>query len=140
MVFFVYWNPKVYKMCRFSTSSGRFLVELKQARVRISRAACRVLNGLDIRLEAEGFAFEAAFPVPVCEVAPSEISLLSSSAGLELILELLEVDIVAISTRRRICFRTPTRSSSTLCSMPAEVSINLASHDLAKLRPSIRNK
>ena len=49
---------------------------------------------------------------------------------------LLELDIICISILNLICLRTPTNNSSTLCWMPAEVSMNLASHDLASFLPS----
>lgn len=40
---------------------------------------------------------------------------------------------------RRICFRTPTRSSSTLCLSPLDVSMNLHSRDVANCFPSLTN-
>lgn len=39
-------------------------------------------------------------------------------------------------SRSRICFNTPTNSSSTLCCMPLEVSMNLQSRDAARAFPS----
>lgn len=38
---------------------------------------------------------------------------------------------------KRICFKTPTRSSSTLCLSPLDVSINLHSRDVANCFPSL---
>lgn len=38
---------------------------------------------------------------------------------------------------RRICFSTPTRSSSTLCLSPLDVSMNLHSRDVASCFPSL---
>ena len=90
-----------------------FLLE-KQARDIMSLATWRVLRGLDKRL---------LFSV---------IQLSESSS----LFFLLELDIVCISILNLICFRTPTNNSSTLCWIPAEVSMNLDSHDLASFLPS----
>jgi hypothetical protein len=103
----LYTHTIHYKICKFSQSTGRRLFECKHALVIISRAICSVLRGL--------------------ESLRSDLLFESFSS---------EVDIVACSTRSLICFNTPTNSSSTLCSMPTAVSMNLASQGWARFRPS----
>ena len=102
----------------------------------MSLAAWSVLKGLDnLRL-----------PEPLLKIGAEEpFSVLVGSVESESFLFLLvdadrDADIFSYSTLNRICFKTPTKSSSTLCSMPAEVSMNLASHDLAKALPSVKWK
>lgn len=41
------------------------------------------------------------------------------------------------SSLRRICFSVPTRSSSTLCWIPDDVSMNFVSWEVARFFPSI---
>lgn len=43
----------------------------------------------------------------------------------------------SLDSRNRICFKIPTRSSSTLCWMPLDVSMNLQSRDTARAFPSV---
>ena len=110
-------------MCKFSQSTGLFLLDLRHVLVIISLATCRVRNGL------ESLRFVSLFLSP-----PVEDSIPSGSFVGFFFLK--EIDILSCSILNLICFRIPTKSSSTLCSIPAEVSMNLASHFLANVLPS----
>ena len=126
----------IQRICKFSQSRGLVLLDFTQTLVRMSLAAWSVLKGLDnLRL-----------PEPLLKIGADEpFSVLVGSVESESFLFLLvdadrDADIFSYSTLNRICFKTPTKSSSTLCSIPAEVSMNLASHDLAKALPSVKWK
>ena len=116
-------------MCKFSQSTGLFLLDLRHVLVIISLATCRVRNGL------ESLRFVTSLFLSTVEVA-TQLSF--SFVGFPSFLE--EIDILSCSILNLICFRIPTKSSSTLCSIPAEVSINLASQFLAKDLPSVKRK
>lgn len=54
-----------------------------------------------------------------------------------LLLSFFKVDFfLSRDSRKRICFKMPTRSSSTLCWMPLDVSMNLQSLATARALPS----
>ena len=74
---------------------------------KMSLATCKVLRGLDALL------------IIAPEFGPD-----SSNLG-------------SCSCFSRICLTIPTKSSSTLCWIPAEVSMNLASHEAAIRFPSV---
>ena len=116
-------------MCKFSQSTGLFLLDLRHVLVIISLATCRVRNGL------ESLRFVTSLFLSTVEVA-TQLSF--SVVGFPSFLE--EIDILSCSILNLICFRIPTKSSSTLCSIPAEVSINLASQFLAKDLPSVKKR
>ena len=44
------------------------------------------------------------------------------------------------SSRSRICFSVPTKSSSTLCWIPDEVSMNFVSWEVARFLPSVNKE
>ena len=96
----------------------------KQALDKMSLATCKVLKGDDNRL---------------LEWVISEALLASGSwSVLESLCFFFELDMVSNSIRNRICFSTPTNSSSTLCSIPADTSMNFDEQDLAKVLPSAK--
>ena len=84
-----------------------------QTRARMSLATCSVCSGLETRLAWADEDLEFLDPVFLPKPPDSRLS-----------------------SRSLICFRMPTSSSSTLCWMPADVSMNFTSQLVAKRRPS----
>ena len=107
----------VYRTCKFSQDFDEVL-ELMQTRARISLATCNVCRGLETRRAWIDEDLEFLDPV-FFPLSPPDSRR---------------------SCLKRICLRIPTKSSSTLCWMQAEVSMNFTSKDLASRRPSMKMK